>query len=65
MFKPWDDFKECCPIIIDVKEPPCKRCKYWSPRIKTDSIGDYGGVRLCINTNMYPDFSCFEERDGK
>jgi len=44
--------------IDGVDGPPCKTCKYWRPRIKTLSNGQFGGIVLCTNVSMHPDFSC-------
>ena len=58
-FEPWEDYKNMSTDIIDIKEPPCKYCKFFRPRIITDSRGKFNGVCLCIKDDMYHDFSCF------
>jgi hypothetical protein len=64
-FKPWEDYKDVCPITLDIKEPPCKHCKKWSPRIVTDPRGDYHSVRLCTSGYMRFDFSCYQPKEGR
>ena len=46
--------------LIDIKEPPCRWCNHFNPRIKTNSRGEYDGVSICSAPDMYHDFSCFE-----
>jgi len=56
-------YREMVPFkIVEVKEPPCKNCSYWSPRVLTDKHGCFGGFRFCIANQMFSDFSCFTER---
>lgn len=50
-------------LRLDIAEPPCKVCKYWNPRIKTDSYGAYAGVICCTNSDMWKDFSCYRPEE--
>ena len=60
-FEPWNLFK-LGEIIkpLNIEEPPCKYCAFWSPRALSDSDGEYIGVKLCTKDSMHHDFSCFK-----
>lgn len=58
-FNPWDDCEKTFNNKLDITEPPCKHCRDWNPRVKTDSKGAYDGIILCTNSNMNHDFSCY------
>lgn len=70
-FEPWESaLKECPrkePHLLDIEEPPCKHCKYWSPQTIYYSNREglyFDSVRLCWYENtMCPDFSCYEEKE--
>jgi hypothetical protein len=66
IFKPWSDCAEQAKnlVITTVEEPPCKHCKFWNPRIRTDEQGKYAGVVLCTAEKMHSDFSCFKPKEG-
>lgn len=49
-------------VTVQVSEPPCKRCKHWKPR-KSD-LWEKNFYRLCWASKMYPDYSCFLQREG-
>ena len=44
-------------ILADIKEPPCRNCKYWDPALKGT-----GEISYCFSENMEGSFSCFKER---
>jgi hypothetical protein len=52
-------------IIVEMKEPPCKFCKYFTAVYETDSSGDYTGIRICHGERMCYDFTCFELDETK
>jgi len=64
-FEPWNDYIDSAFKITEIKEPPCKYCKYFDPRIVTDSRGNFDGVCLCISENMCSDFSCFRNKEDE
>lgn len=64
-FEPWNMLDYDKPLMsLDIKEPPCKNCRPWSPRAKTTSLGDFDGVILCLAGDQEFDFSCFRGREG-
>ena len=64
IWEPWEKYKDTAPMRIEeIIEPPCKLCKYFSPRVLTNSLGDFDGVRMCVAEEMYSDFSCFVRND--
>ena len=60
-WEPWESHKDKAPIKLDISDPPCRDCKFWNPRIKTNDRGEYGGVVLCTVDSMCHDFSCYRE----
>lgn len=48
---------------LTMVEPPCKECKNFRPRIKTDNKGDFNGVVLCTTDKMFSDFSCYDAKE--
>lgn len=63
---PWNDYEKKAPVVIDeIKEPPCKDCKDFNPRITTDRKGTFNGVVICTADSMHHDFSCFLARETK
>ena len=66
IFQPWDDLANNAVLHpLSIEEPPCKHCKYWSPRAITDAKGVYSGVQLCMVEDMNHDFSCFESKESE
>ena len=66
-FKPWNGEYDPKEPILDIKEPPCRYCKYWFPQaIFLPIQGGYrqDSVRLCWEREMFKDFSCFELKEG-
>jgi len=64
----WDieQYKDKLPITLDIIEPPCKFCLHFSPRIVTNSRGDFDGIVCCLNGNgQCGDFSCFKLDESK
>lgn len=61
--KAFDIALKKAPIKLDISEPPCKICKYWSPRVVTDRMGEVDSIKCCIAEKMYSDFSCFNPKD--
>lgn len=47
---------------LNIKEPPCKSCKFFMPRALTNHVGVFKGISLCSAKEMYRDFSCWEDR---
>lgn len=69
-FEPWEKFKKDYePEPIDVKKPPCPHCKHWKPvRLYAGGLADntvmiFNGVRLCHAVDMFPNFSCYVDRE--
>lgn len=62
-FHPWEDYEDFKPIEIAITSPPCPHCKWWNPRINFTTVGEYTGVTLCTNEDMFHDFSCFENKE--
>ncbi len=48
--------------ILNIKEPPCKVCRYFKPHRNYTTNGEYDGLTLCISEIMYKDFSCYLEK---
>lgn len=63
-WQPWKDY-EVEPEILPIEGPPCSQCKYWKPTRKFCLDGVYSGVELCRRTEMFRDFSCYQERDDQ
>jgi len=70
-FEPWNEHSVSIELPkLDIKEPPCAKCKHWNPLSivmqsrKTGQL-EYDGVRLCWVEEMYSDFSCFEEEENE
>jgi hypothetical protein len=60
-FEPWVEFAGVGNVPIE--EPPCKHCKWFRPRIKTNPTGEFDGVVLCTRPgDMNHDFSCFTSK---
>jgi hypothetical protein len=64
-WNPHDKAKEQVGVLNlkGIKEPPCKGCKYFTPRIRTNTRGEYDGVSICSAEDMYHDFSCYKPKD--
>lgn len=58
-WQPWIDYD----IAANITEPPCKDCKYFKPQITYYPNGIFDGVKFCHSDEMFPDFSCFRERE--
>lgn len=63
-FEPWNGFyppKE--PHKLDIEDPPCKHCKYWSPQVifyPHIKGSKFDSVKLCWNEGeQHCDFSCY------
>ena len=61
-WQPWEDYKNVKPVELDIKEPPCKHCRHFKPSIITNRHGEFDGVVICCNDDMYHDFSCYEPK---
>lgn len=52
-------------LDLPLPEPPCKFCKFWSPKIELMEVEErklFNGVTCCHNEEeMCSDFSCFEK----
>lgn len=42
------------------EEDVCKKCRYWRPRVLTDSLGMIRGCHYCFCRNPRADHQCFE-----
>lgn len=65
-FYNYHDFEQrakALDISDSITEPPCTKCKFWRPKIKTNDRGEFDGIRLCSAKDMYFDFSCFENKE--
>lgn len=62
-WEPWEWYKDMAPIKLDIQEPPCKKCKYWKPRVITNNRGEFDGVVFCVAEDMCHDFSCYKVGD--
>jgi hypothetical protein len=59
----WSTALDLVPHELPIPEPPCKHCRFWQPRQRTNEIGDVIGVICCTAFDMLRDFNCFERRD--
>lgn len=71
-YAPWIECnKTLDPVEIDLDDPPCKHCKYWSPQViyyHTIKGRYFDSVRLCwvmsdSQESMHQDFSCFKPKE--
>jgi hypothetical protein len=64
--KIWSEAeKVAASVKLEIAEPPCKTCRHWTPRIKTDETGKFAGIVCCSAKKMHRDFSCFEDSEPK
>jgi len=56
-----DDKFSVSMAIKDIKDPPCRYCKFWKPERKLDDYGTviYANIVLCHAKEQFGDFSCF------
>lgn len=56
-------WKDADAEIPEITDPPCKHCKSFKPSRKYDENGSCIEIRICHNSYMNNDFSCFEVRE--
>lgn len=63
---PWNDFDDGGEsVLLPIAEPPCKQCEYWKPHRTYSCVGNkmiFDGVRCCIKSDQFHDFSCYREK---
>jgi len=63
-WEPWHKFAQDSEAL-PISEPPCRHCKYWTPRRKYRPDGRFDGVVICSNIGeQCNDFSCFKPRES-
>lgn len=60
IWEPWRQYA-VKPEILPIEGPPCARCYFWMPVVRMHPEYKHSiGVTLCHNSEMKPDFSCFD-----
>ena len=70
-FEPWNMKHDVIkPNFLNIENPPCKHCKYWSPQAtysQTVNGLEFDSVRLCwasdFDGHMEADFSCYTPKE--
>jgi hypothetical protein len=62
MYKQWAPWIWTTDRYMKIKEPPCRCCKYFGPKLLSLPPDIIKEESLCHASDMFKDYSCYDPR---